>query len=239
MIKKIIFFIFASILLLFILILLQSVEPEQIKPDIESYNFPDRLLQSDFSLDSLKDIVGDTKGLPEGFEKAALIAYSAYPELRNVRIDMVLTQAGAPMESNFDISTLFGARENRVYEILLNDASNTNFDPILLRSLPFNAQVGILAHELGHVAYYHRLNTLQIVKWGINYLLDDEFRSKHERSTDLMPIYHGLGIQIYQYAWYVRNDPSCKPIYEEFGKEFIDKYYMTDFEIKEAMNHME
>ena len=121
----------------------------------------------------------------------------------------------------------------------MNNAPNTNFDPILLRSLPFDAQVGILAHELGRVAYYHQLNTLQIAKWGINYLLNDDFRSRHERTTDLMPIYHGLGSQIYQYAWYVRNDPSCKPIYDQIGKQFVDKYYMTDREIKEAIRQIE
>ncbi len=138
MIKKIIFFIFASVLVLFLLIILQSVDPEQQNSDISTHDFPDSLVLQHLDLDSLKAVVGDSKGLPKGFEKAALIAYSAYPELKDVRIDMVLTEIGAPMESNFDIATLFGSGKNRVYKILLNDAVNTNFDPILLRSLPFS-----------------------------------------------------------------------------------------------------
>lgn len=200
MLKKIIFFILGSLLILIASILFQSVDPEQIKPDISVYQFPDSLSKNTYNLDSLKAIVGDTKGLPKGFEEAALIAYSAYPELKDVRIDMVLTESGVPMESNFDIKALFGSGKNRVYKILLSNASNTDLDPILLRLLPFDAHVGILAHELGHVAYYHKLNTLQIAKWGINYLINDDFRALHERTTDLMPIYHGLGSQIYQYA---------------------------------------
>lgn len=239
MIKKIILFILASLLIMIALIWFQTVDPHQTAPTIEVYQFPDSLSKEQYDLDSLLQLVGDSKGLPEGFEMAALIAYSAYPELKDVRIDMVLTESGAPMESNFDFKTLFGAGENRVYKILLNNATDSNFEPILLRSLPFDAQVGILAHELGHVAYYRKLNTLQIAKWGIKYLLDDDFRAIHERSTDLMPVYHGLGSQIYQYAWYVRNDPSCIPMYEEFGKVFIDKYYLTDEEIKSAIENMQ
>ena len=138
------------------------------------------------------------------------------------------------MESTVVIGSLFGTRTNRRYRILLNDAYNTFFDPILLRSLPFDAQVGILAHELGHIVYYENLNVFEFGNWGLMYLLDDEFRAAHERTTDLVPVYHGLGSQIYQYAYFVRNDPTCKSLYAQ-GKDFIDKYYLTDKELTAAM----
>ena len=231
------FIVFCLILLgFFLLITLQTVDPEQVDPKTTTFVFPQTLQPDHLSIDSLWGVVGDKKTVPEGFEKAALVAYSAYPQLKEVNIEMILTQSGAPMESNFNIKTLFGKGKNRVYRILLNNADETNFDPILLKSLPFDAQVGILAHELGHVAYYHQLTTLQIAKWGVLYLLDSDFRARHERSTDMMPVYHGLGNQIYSYAWYVRNDPSCKPLYEAFGAEFIDKYYMTDKELEVALS---
>ena len=119
---------------------------------------------------------------------------------------------------------------------MLNDARNSFFDPILLRSLPFDAQVGILALELGHVVYYDNLNVFAFGKWGLKYLFDDEFRATHERTTDLMPLYHGLGSQIYQYAYFVRHDPTCKSFYEA-GKDFMDKYYLTDKEIQATMQN--
>ena len=238
MIKKVLLSILAVISLLIILILVQSVDPMQYDPRLEVISYPDSLVNATFNEDSLKTIVGDNKGLPEGYELAALLAYSAYPQLKEVNIDMQLIPSGAPMESNFNIWSLLGKKKNRQYIVYLNDAPSTPFDEILLRSLPFDSQVGILAHELGHVAYYHQLSTLQIAKWGLMYLVSTDFRAKHERSTDMMPVYHGLGNQIYQYAWYVRNDPSCKPLYESFGAAFIDKFYMTDKELAEAMaNH--
>jgi hypothetical protein len=48
-------------------------------------------------------------------------------------------------------------------------------------------------------------------------------------------VYHGLGSQIYQYAYFVRYDPSCKSFYAQ-GKDFMDKYYLTDRELLEAID---
>lgn len=224
----------APIVLLAGAVAIQQVDPEQRVPDIEVYSFPDTLAGRQYDLDSLKAIIGEDKGLPEGFEIAAAIALSAFPELREVKIDMVLTKGGAPMESTVVVRSLLGARKHRRYKVLLNDAANAYYNPILLRSLPFDAQVGILAHELGHIVYYHDLNMLEFGKWGLKYLSDEDFRARHERTTDLMPVYHGLGSQIYQYAYYVRYDPTCRELYAN-GRNFMDKYYMTDQELLQAI----
>jgi hypothetical protein len=234
-IGKIILIILMLVATLAIVILMQDVDPKQKNPLIESYTFSDTLAARRYNLDSIRTIIGNNKGLPRGFELAGAIAYAAFPELKDVKIDMMLTQSGAPMESTVDIWSLFGNGKNRHYLVLLNDADSSYFDPILLRSLPFDAQVGILAHELGHIVYYERLNIFEFAKWGLLYLQDDEFRAIHERSTDLMPVYHGLGSQIYQYAYFVRYDPTCRNFYEE-GKDFMDKYYMTDKELLQALH---
>jgi hypothetical protein len=234
-IVKIVLTVLGLVVLIAVTVFLQRVDPKQKVPNVEALIFADTLAGRQYDLDSIKSIIGSNKGLPEGFEIAAAIAFSAYPELKDVNIDMVLTLDGAPMESSLEIWSLFGLAKNRRYLVLLNDAANSYFDPILLRSLPFDAQVGILAHELGHIAYYHELNMFEFGRWGLNYLRDDEFRATHERTTDLMPVYHGLGSQIYQYAYFVRKDPTCKAFYEE-GKDFMDKYYLTDEEILDAMN---
>jgi hypothetical protein len=232
---KIIFILFSPIALVVIAVALQSVDPRQKTPILEPHSFADTLGHQIYDLDSLKKIIGNNKGLPQGFEIAAAIAYSAYPELKDVNIDMVLTQEGAPMESTVAIGSLWGSRKNRQYQILLNDAHGSYFDPILLRSLTFDAQVGILAHELGHIVYYHDLNILAFGKWGLKYLRDDDFRAAHERTTDLMPLYHGLGSQAYQYAYFVRYDPTCREFYKK-EKDFMDKYYMTDKELLEEID---
>lgn len=239
LVKRIIYTFSISIGIFLLVVLFQTVQPEQIYPSTIDQVFAKPLDPNKLSLDSLQNIVGDNKTTPTGFEKAALVAYSVYPELKNQTIEMVLRNTGAPMESNFDILSLFEKRENRLYQILLNDAENTGYDPILLRNLPFDAQVGILAHELGHTVYYTNLSTLELAKFGLMYLVSSDFRASHERSTDMMPVYHGLGHQIHHYAWFVRNSPQCKPLYEEFGKEIIDRYYMTDKELAHEIEQLE
>ena len=77
----------------------------------DPYSFDDTLANHSYDLDSLKRIIGTNKGLPQGFELAGAIAYSAYPELKDVEIDMVFINGGAPMESRPEIITLFGLQE--------------------------------------------------------------------------------------------------------------------------------
>lgn len=224
----------SAVTVLVVLVMMQRVEAIQAaqKP---AYQFPDNLETRSWDIDSLKALVGDHKTLPPGYELQALLALSAYPELKDVAVEMALVQKGAPMESNFKITTLFGSKANRNYRILLNDAPETPYNEILLRSLPFDAQVGIIAHELGHVAYYHLHSTLQIGKWGIMYLINSDFRADHEKSTDRTVIHHGMGNQIYTYAYYVRHDPSCAELYKKYGAAFIDRFYLNDEEISGEM----
>jgi hypothetical protein len=233
-IAKIFMAILILMLLLVIAVLIQDVDPIQKDMVSNPYSFADTLANGSYDLDSLRQVIGANKGLPPGFEVAGAIAYSAYPELSDVEIDMVLVNGGAPMESRPEIATLLGPRKDRRYLVLLNNEQPSYFEPILLRSLPFDAQVGILAHELGHIVYYEQLNIFQIAKWGLEYLRSDDFRAKHERTTDLMPVYHGLGSQIYRYAYFVRRDSTCRAFYEQ-GKDFMDKYYMTDDEVAEEL----
>ena len=171
--------------LLFITIWVQDVDPAQQPPEFVPFAFLDTLAGRSYKLDSLQSLIGDNKSLPPGFELAGAIAYSAYPQLKDVSVDMILTPYGPPMMADIDVWSLLGPRKFRKYQIKLNDTQNSFFDPILLRSLPFDAQVGILAHELGHVAYYHQLSALKIAKWGLCYMWEDDFRATHERTTDL------------------------------------------------------
>ncbi len=242
MIKKVLRILLGIVCILTILLIIiwsQPVDPYQTL-NTKYLRHVTRSYESKLDLinfDSVQTFVGNKKVLPKNFEKAALLALAHYPQLKNVPVIFELNDESAPMEATFVFGSLFGIGE-RKYRIRLNIGSNTGLDEILLYSLPFDAQVGILAHELGHVVYYDQLNLFQIAKWGIMYLIDEDFRSTHERSTDLMPIYHGLGWQIYDYAYYIRHDDSTKNLYENFGSAFIDKYYLTDKEIKKVMDEI-
>ncbi len=239
MLKKV----FKGLLYLLVLLVLTigilwfwPVNPVQVDDRLSSIQaYSDTLVSTQFDLEVLVEDIGPDKSLLEPFEKAAALAILQYPQLAKAKIEIVESKTSAPLESNFKWSTFFNSKSNRIYRIHINTAENTEFDPVLMHNLPFNAQVGILAHELGHIAYYHKRTAWEILAFGVKYFLDSDFRAQHEQSTDLMPVYQGMGWQIYDYAFYVRNSPASKPLYEEFGKEFVDKYYLTPDRILEVM----
>jgi hypothetical protein len=150
-------------------------------------------------------------------------------------IEFILQEKGAPMESSFDVFSLLGKENSRTYHILLNDSREPTFlEPILLRNLPFDAQVGILVHELGHTNYYRNLNVLEIISWALNYGLRPSYRAKHERSTDALVVYQGMGWQLLDYAEFVRFDSTSQELYLN-GKVFMDTFYLTPREIERTM----
>ena len=240
--KKVLKFILYILILaagILVISLLHTVDPAQ-HPDPKFINgvtrsYEQQLTQLDF--DSLYQNYGKLKVLPEGYEKAAILALAHYPQLKEVPIVFELNTESAPMEATFQYWSLLGIGD-RKYRIRLNIARNVGYDEILMYSLPFDAQIGILAHELGHVVYYEKLNLFQIIKWALLYLVDDNFRSTHESTTDLMPIYHGLGWQIYNYAYYLSHNEATRDWYQRFGSAFIDKFYMTHEEIKTRMEEL-
>jgi hypothetical protein len=230
------FFLWAILALLVLLCLLFFFPPppeQALFPQKTAY--PSMLSEKAYNIDSLYYLYGSNKQLAPGYELQCLLALSAYPELKEAHIDFILQEGGAPMESTFDYLSLLGKEKSRSYKILLNDSEESSFlEPILLRNLPFDAQTGILVHELGHTVYYRELNLFQIISWALNYGLRPSYRATHERSTDELTIYQGMGWQILQYAEFVRYDASTKDLYAN-GKVFMDTFYLTPEEIERSM----
>lgn len=234
-ILRVLLYFIGTLLMLLIVLWFWPSNPVQQDAKLSSQAFSKSLSAEDSQLRNWQAQLGEGHDVLQPFEKAMAYALMAYPQLKDAKIEFRASSTSAPLESNFKWLSLFGAKENRVYRVYINTSKNSAFDPVLLENLPFNAQVGILAHELGHIAYYEQRSTWEILAFGIKYFLDSDFRAQHEQSTDLMPVYQGLGWQIYEYAYYVRKSPACKPLYEEFGKEFVDKYYLSDERLLDSL----
>ncbi len=103
--------------------------------------------------------------------------------------------------SQLDFMTLLRNGKHRRYRILVSNDSTGFFKNALIGKMNFDTQVALLTHELGHTTYYHQLNLFQIGRWGINYLVQvKNSRFQHERDTDRMVIYKGLGWQQFESA---------------------------------------
>ncbi|MFN7118314.1 MAG: hypothetical protein ACK4TA_16050 [Saprospiraceae bacterium] len=180
---------------------------------------------------------GKKKVLLPGFELQTLLALSYYPELRDVEIQFIYKKAWIPLSSRPYLPSMFQKRDKWIYRIIVSSESAAGMEPILLKNLPFNAQVGILAHELGHTLHYQKYGFWQMLKFALLYAFDADFRATHERSTDEQVVYHSLGWQLFDYAKFVRTDPSTVAGYES-SKDFLDKYYLTPANVMEVMNQV-
>jgi hypothetical protein len=82
-------------------------------------------------------------------------------------------------------STLFGGK--RVYVLKINPD---------LFNYPSPSEVAlkaILAHELSHIVYYKKKNTLQLIMTAVQYVGSHSFQRKFERATDEEAFRRGYG----------------------------------------------
>jgi hypothetical protein len=148
---------------------------------------------------------GKNKKLAEGFELQCLLALSHYPELKEVPIDFQIKPSDIPLASRpAPMSVLFPWKQ-RKYLVIISNKPNSSFEPILLKNTPFNAQVGIIGHELAHSVYYQDKSAFQLVAIAYKYTNNRLFHKDFERNTDKRAIAHGLGHQLYDFAYYARK----------------------------------
>jgi hypothetical protein len=184
--------------------------------------------------DSLVSELGYRKELPVGFELQTLLALRHYPELINTRVKFIIKKAFIPLSSRPSMFSLLRKRDQRTYRVIISNGRLPQMESVLLKNLPFNAQVAIIGHELAHASEYQTLNSYQLMCTGVLYLWGS-FRVSMEKGTDRRTIEHGLGWQLLEYAEHVRevSGSNKKQI------DFMDKFYMNPEEIRILIDQVE
>ncbi len=190
----------------------------------------DSTRQANYDIDSLKNIYGNNKKLLKDFELQSLIALSYYPELLNEHIRFEYEQINSTARTTVTLISIF-KKINKQYIIYINDdILKTGF---LLKTVPFNAQVAVIAHELAHVADFKRRSFFDMVWWGISYLIVKQ-RTKIEMRTDQSTIKHGLGWPLYQWADFVLYHSTANKRY----KKIKETKYMQPDKILKYMHQL-
>ena len=160
---------------------------------------------------------------PREFSSALNTALLFYPELKDVSIKFRYADIRTTMETRpVLLSTIFGKRS---YLIFIDTI--TNGEGVLLKDVPFNAQVGIIGHELSHISDYEKRNLFQMVKLGLHYKLHPSFAS-YEKSIDQLTVKKGLGWQILCWSDFIINHSNAS----ENHKAFKRRYYLSPSEIE-------
>ena len=176
-------------------------------------------------IDTLRSQFSNNKFLYEKYELQTLVALSFYPELKKTKISFRRRELKTTMVARPKGIEVFRGKGKRHYIIYINDFPSVKVSP---DSVSFNAQIGVIGHELAHIVDYEKTSSLKIFYIGLSYF-NKKFRAKFERATDLRTINHGLLWQCYDFALYVHNSKNAPAEYITYKK----KFYMSPKEIKE------
>ena len=119
--------------------------------------------------------------------------------------------------SVFDI--LFKKKENRQYIVYLNSKTDKSTG-LALEDLSFNALVGWIGHELGHLVDFTQKSNWKVIKTG-SYYFSKKKKANYERSIDLITINHGLGYALYEGMQFVYENENMSDDYRE---NLMDNY---------------
>lgn len=167
---------------------------------MEVNSFEQKSAAQHIGFDSLRNLYGKNKILPEGYERQALLALAHYPELKDVCIEFRILETAVPLASQPTVlSTLFRRASKRHYLVLISTRSKGWLGEILLQKLPFEAQVGVLGHELAHTADFVDRSFFGMMRVMFGNL-SSSYLDTFEYETDQRAIDHGLGCDLLQWS---------------------------------------
>ena len=181
-------------------------------------------------LDQLRTDFGRNKSLPAEFELAALIALSKFPELKDLKIDIVYANIKTTLEARPAVGSVFKRKAKRRYQVIIN-ANEERIKRAALKYAPFNAQVGILAHEFAHIRLYNKKNMFALMGIGFSYFVSRKFREKFEKENDRETISRDFGWQVHNFTSYLLNDAGISAKY----RKYKERVYYTPDELQEII----
>ena len=178
------------------------------------------LKKEDFATDlpALRSEFGNKKIIPAGIELECLAALSFYPELKNTDIEFRFGNLNFTMISKPKFRSILKEKTKRQYVIIIQrpGSSKNNLE---WEVLSFNAMVGWLGHELGHVLHYSHKSSGGILFIGVKYAVPG-YRRKMERFTDQLAIQHKLGYALYEGVHYTINLSHASEHYKNNQQKF-------------------
>ncbi len=145
----------------------------------------------------------ENKKIPPEFKTQINGAMLYFPELKRVNIKFIVKKTKSPLAARPTFWSIFKKAENRTYLITISEETSERFSPILLKNLSFNAQIGVLGHELSHIAFYNQQKGIYFIGLIFKHL-SVKAMDTFENDTDKSCIDHKLGYQLLAWSTEVR-----------------------------------
>jgi len=181
--------------------------------------------------DSLLLIYGSKKKFVKEFELQSLIALSYYPELKDVPITFLYNDIKTTMEVRPEFYSAL-KNHNRKYIIFIDNNTHNN-EGVLLHDVSFNAQIGVIGHELAHIMDFEKRTVKSLMLLAIDYVTMKN-HARYERSIDAYTIKRGLGWQELEFADFMQNKSNASEKY----KRFKQINYLSSSEIADEIAKM-
>lgn len=165
--------------------------------------------QNSFTIDeitNLKTKFGNHKTLIEDYEKQLLIALSYFPELKDIKVKFRLKNRKTPLTTKPTLFSMLCSSKKRTYVITISKKSTDYLENITFKNLRFNAQIGVLGHELSHVSDYINKGFGKMSHIAFIEIFSKKEVDKFEFNTDWNCINHGMGYQLLDWSTNVRQN---------------------------------
>ena len=171
------------------------------------------------SIDIYRANYGHKKKIPKEFELPILLTLSHYPELDDISIEFVVKNIKTTMATRPALREIFNSKRKRHFKIFINNNAR-KLPGALLKDLPFNAQVGIIAHEFEHVKEYLHNTCFDLVYTGLAYVCSKDFKARYERKTEMNTIRKGFGWQVVAFSKHLFKKSGVSSAYLKYKRAF-------------------
>ncbi len=172
--------------------------------------------------------------IPKSIEKEAKAALDFYPTLRHVGIEIKFKKniKKSTMQAQPKFGSFFKPREYRDYVILISERFKISDKEFSTKDIPSDILIGWIGHELGHIMDYQDRSNLNLIWFGVKYLLSENHIIEAERAADTFAVAHGMESYILKTKDFILNNADITPSY----KLRIEKFYLSPEEIMEIVN---
>lgn len=132
-------------------------------------------------------------------------------------------------------SGLLQTRSKRSYVILISEKFKISGAEFKTVDVPRDVLIGWIGHELGHVMDYQERGNLNLIGFGIRYVLLKEFVKKAERAADSFAVSRGMSEYILKTKRFILNHSEIDDVY----KARIKQYYLSPDEIMEMVEQQD
>lgn len=172
----------------------------------------------------------NTESVTDHLQPAFKEALEFFPQLKTTAINLrLLRRPGkSTMFARPAAASIVLPASRRTYLILVSPTVQLGTKRAGIETLPRDVLIGWFGHELGHIADYHGLSGVQLLLYGIRYLISPSFLRAAEFRADYLAVKHGLDAYILRTKRYILHEADIPAAY----KKRIERYYSSPEEIE-------